>query len=227
MSAFEYSGALQAPFRDPEGVKKIVVGGLLSWLAIPIVAPLGFLHDVLQAAIEGEDTEELPELDFVNQAIHGITTLLVVGAYLLIACVPFAVVLMSQTWLIGVDKATERGTMAGGGMFDNMFVVVAGILGLVAMAFIFYWLPMALVGFIETGDLPGGFDYREIWARIQTAQPEYSRIMVLYLLPLAVFGVCRFLPGGWFAEIPVAVTGFYIAVVVLREVGVLYRTKVR
>lgn len=227
MPAFNYSEALQAPFKDPEGAKKIAIGGLLSWLALPIIAPLGFLHDLLQAAMEGEETDELPELDFVNQAIHGISTLLVVGAYVLLACVPMAVVLLSGGWLYGVKVGAERGIMTGAGLFDNLFVVIAGLLALGVMGFIFFVLPMAMVGFIEAGDLPGGFNFKEIWARIQTGQPEYGRIMVLYLIPLSVFAVCRFLPFGYAAEIPVALAGFYTSVVILREVGLLYRNKLR
>lgn len=225
--AADLGEALKAPTKDPDWIKKIAIGGMVCWFWLLLPAAFGYFHDLIADVIDGEGEGTLPNWSG-SHFVKGLGTGLVVAAYSLLACIPGAVVMLSYGTLVGYSIGASKGIMHGGSLFGNLFVGAAGLVALILVLGILAFVPMALVGFVEDGDIPAGFQVREIWARMQSVLPAYLRLTGLLLIPCVVAALMDRVPaGGYFRQIPAAIAGFYLCTAVLRGVARLYTSRVR
>ncbi len=219
--AFDLSKELYSPFTDQQAAKKLTIGGLLSVVPIVFLIPMGFLHQVLSAAMEDKDPPEMPSWE--NASDHffqGFGVFVVVAGYCLAACLPGAVLALSYLHIYASLMAEEKGL--GSSTFGIFRAGGAGLGALLVSLLILLCIPAALVGFAEEGDIPGGFRAREVWERVSASPGEYFQASSLLLPAIAGWAGRHFLTVPVLRELPAYFLLFYVSVVVARCVGKLY-----
>lgn len=180
---------LSYPFRG-DWIGRIIIGGVLaffSFLIFPAIFLSGYLYDVLQATIEGEDAPP----DFENWGemfVHGIGVTVIGIAY---SIVPVGLYFIVVTVFLGAGGAVggeAGGILAGLG-------IVATILLIPVLLFVYYIIPAAIANYAHKEELKAGFEVSTI--KTVVLSKEY---LVAILLPIVIAIVL------WIASIILAIT---------------------
>lgn len=201
--------ALSFPHSGDDGLKKILIGGILVLLGILIVPAIfvqGYLVRVLRAGAEGAD--ESPTFDdWGDMLVDGIKLIVIGFVYLL---VPTAILLAALFVVsIGVVFAAEgSGVGAGIGVVGGLLFLVALLLYL----FVAYLLPAAQANFAYHDELGAAFDFRTVLNAAFSA--DYFVALVLAFVVVLVLGflgaLLSLLLVGFFLLFYVRVATFYL-----------------
>ncbi|MCA9796053.1 MAG: DUF4013 domain-containing protein [Candidatus Eremiobacteraeota bacterium] len=213
----------KAPLRDSQAGKKIALGTLFSIIPIVFFAPLGYIQLLIERALDGTDDGTLPEWDdFTGHLFRGLGGFVVVAGYALIACLPGAITMLSFGYIYGTQSALAKGTMQHG-LFGEVLVGLVGLVALGLWALVVMLMPIALACFAESGDIPGGFRFRDIFEFVSADPGEYFGFAWLLLL-IPVAGILGWmLPVPYLRQVLGYACGFYIWLVVAREVAAYHK----
>lgn len=212
----DFAKAFSFVFEDPDWVKKIVIGGLIS--LIPLVGQLlvaGYMIAVGRNVIRG-NPQPLPDWSDFGQ-------FLVDGLFAIVISIVYAIPILVVICLVLLPALA-----IGGAFSDNGELGAIGVLGLccsVPFAVIYgiavqwFFLPAALARYADTGDAISALRFGEILA-ITRANP------IVFLVALLVTMVANFIAGfGVIAcIIGVLFTQFYAQCVTGHAYGQAYLT---
>lgn len=184
-----FGEALRFPLAGDDGVKSILIGGILGLLGvliIPIFLVQGYTVRVLRVALEGG--EDAPAFDeWGDMLVDGIKLFVIGIVYFL---PPFLLMLISIFAFVGVASVST----AAAGEPNPSAVAGAGILGLLLMAvtvILFflaaYVLPAAAANFARHDDLGAAFDFRTVIDAAFTA--DYFVAVVFAILVGMLVGI--------------------------------------
>lgn len=181
----DFGSAFTYPTRDPDWVKKALIGGVLWMIPIANFIQVGHLLAVAEEVSQGAD-QQLPRWeDFGGFFKKGLGVVAITVAVML----PMILLLVCGYGLvIGLLVAGEGGGEALEGALNVGLIAVqcvAIVLGLVSALFI----APALSEYIVAGNLRAALDPRAILAEFRARAGQYLSLGLFYLV------------GGWVASL--------------------------
>lgn len=180
-------------FKDPDWVRKTVVGGLfvaLSFLIVGIFIVMGYAARLARNVVAGHDLP-LPEWDEIGEMlVEGIKLFVVTLAYISPMILVYAAVMFAAIVSGSSDAAEALGVLSGCMM---LLIIPLAILLMIL-------LPVALVSVAVTGSIASAFDLPEIVRFIRHNFVNYILAVVIYLVAnfLSQFGVALLCVGVLF-----------------------------
>lgn len=198
--------AVKFPFDDPDWVKKILIGGVLSIIPVVNFIVHGYAIRTLRGVIGGEAL--LPEWDtWAEDFITGLKVFIISFVYMLI---PLAIIFFS----VGVGAFFQRNVVGGA------FAGLGSLVGFVLILVIGFILPMALALFAVEDSVGAAFQFGEIIDRIKRVLSDYLVAYIVIVVLGFILGFIAAIPIlGWLIAL---FGGFYILLVAARMFGELY-----
>ncbi len=213
-ATIDFAQCLRFVIKDPEWIKKVLIGGLFTLLSCLIVGAFfvaGYWARLVKRVAAGE-ARPLPDWDDLGGIfgdglrIVGLYFIYTLGAGLIVGIPAGAGVLL----LISAGAAAGRSEDAGGAVAALGGLGLTGLyaLFLILMLALSLYLPAAFVRVILKDDFGAGFAFRETLAFIRANLGNYALSLVLYLLAsfVAQFGVLLCCVGVF----PIAFWGYCV-----------------
>lgn len=157
-------------------IGRIIIGGVLgflSFLLFPLIFLNGYLYRVLAGTIGGEEIP--PEFtDWGDLFVKGVGVTVIGFAY---AIVPLALYGIIVVGFLGAGAAVGNGS---GGFLAGMGILAALLL-IPVLLFVYYIIPAAIGNYARTGDISAGFDINAISSVVFT-----SDYLAAILLPIVI-----------------------------------------
>ena len=214
-----FGDALRFPLAGDDGVRSIIIGGILSFLSfliIPIFPVLGYYLRAAEAGATGSEVAP-PFDDWDELLIDGLKVLVVGIAYFLIPLAMF----VGTTVAVGVSAFAVRqgggpptAAMTGVGVVGGVLFLLAVVLSLVAT----YVFPAGLVALARDGDIAAAFDTSRVFGAAFSADYFVAGLLAIilslvagiltFVLTAVTFGLFALL--GVFVQFYVQVAFFYL-----------------
>ena len=212
---------LSFPTGDPDGVKKFVIGSVVSFLGflfLPALISAGYYLEALRMASEGED-RLLPDwADWGNYLVKGFWSFLIGLAF------------MSVPIIIGIVGVSGGFTAAlSGAKYDSTGVAITGlgfaaICGMIAFGLaciIAFFVPMAQLRFARSGKAGDAFNFGGIISDIMKSPVDY---FVSWAIPMGLGFLLNMAIGmTGFGLVLIPAMTFYVAMVNAHLLGQYYR----
>jgi len=214
-----FGDALRFPLAGDDGVRSIIIGGILSFLSfliIPIFPVLGYYLRAAEAGATG--SEVAPPFDDWNELlVDGLRVLVVGVAYFLIPLAVFVgttVAVGVSVFAVGQGGGPPTTAMTGVGVVGGILFLLAVILSLVAT----YVFPAGLVALARDGDIAAAFDTSRVFGAAFSADYFVAGLLAIilslvagiltFVLTAVTFGLFALL--GVFVQFYVQVAFFYL-----------------
>ncbi len=211
----DFGRAFNYVFNDPEWVKKILLGGLIS--LIPLIGGFvvyGYTLEIVRRVYTAE-SNPLPEWDdfggYLSQGFLLWIAMIVwfLPVSILIGCIAGA--LAAAGGATGDDAAVAISTIAAIGLFSVLFLVI--------LVWAVLFLPIITGRFAVERSFGSMFQFSEILAEVrQTGVGTLLLLMVLYLVAGFVGQL-----GFVLCLVGVIFTSFYSNIVIAHGAGQIYR----
>lgn len=208
-----FGDALRFPLAGDEGVKSVIIGGVLlflSFLLIPVLPVYGYFVRAAKAGYE--ESEEAPAFEEWGELLVDGVKVLVIGIiyFLIPTIVLVAGGVVTGLGAMASDPGAPPSAVASGvGVVGGLLFLVTVVLYLIAL----YVYPAAIVSLSRDGDIAAAFDFSSILNAAFSA--DYFVAGVLAILLSIVVGVLTvvlsFLTLGLFFLLAVFVQ-FYVQV---------------
>ena len=214
-----FGDALRFPLAGDDGVRSIIIGGILSFLSfliVPIFPVLGYYLRAAEAGATGSEVAP-PFDDWDELLVDGLKMLVVGIAYFLIPLAMF----VGTTVAVGVSAFAVRqgggpptAAMTGVGVVGGILFLLAVVLSLVAT----YVFPAGLVALARDGDIAAAFDTSRVFGAAFSADYFVAGLLAIilslvagiltFVLTAVTFGLFALL--GVFVQFYVQVAFFYL-----------------
>lgn len=196
-ASLDFAQAFRFAFDDPEWIKKMLLGGLFTFLGMLIVGVFfvsGYVLRLVRRTAKGE-ARPLPEWDDLGGLFgEGVP---VVGVYLAhvlpVTLLPLFLLVASALVLGGSASLAERSEQLAGALGALLSLVILGLYAvfMLAMLALMFYLPSALVRLALLGRFGAAFEWRENLAFIRRNLGQYLLAIGFYLIAsfVAQFGV--------------------------------------
>jgi hypothetical protein len=210
----DFAKAFAFVFDDPDWIKKIVIGGLVT--LIPVVGSLlalGYMVSIGRNVIQG-NPHPLPDWSaFGQMLIDGLYALVIYFVYTLPILIVLCLVLLPSLVIggaFGEDGSLNVVAILGICCF-SLFAIIYGI----AVGVLF--LPVALARYADTGDMMSALRFTQVLA-ISRAN------LVVFLMALVIAWVAGIVAGFGviLCFVGVVFTGFYAQCVIGHAYGQAY-----
>ena len=192
----DFARAFRFVLDDPDWIKKVLIGGAFTLLAVPLVgAPfvMGYWVRLLRNVARGE-VRPLPEWEdlggLFGDGLRGLGVYL--GHLVALMALPASAgcVLALMVGFLGGAVRSGRGSDAAG-MLAGVGMIGVYAVGAVLMMVLTVYVPAALLRFALYHKMRAGFEPREVVAVIQRNLGNYLLALVLYLVAsfVAQFGI--------------------------------------
>ena len=190
----DFERALKFPMDDPDWIKKVVIGAVLSIIPIVNFISIGYVMEFLKNIIDSK--EELPEWDgFGGKFVKGLVAVVIYIIYMLVPMIIAAIFGFSSAMsMAGGSDAAVAGGIVGFGITMLIIILLALIIGFI--------IPMAYVNYVAYGEFGAAFRFSEILGKIKD---NFSDYIVLYLIVIVTSVIVSFI-----ASI-IPIIGFIIA----------------
>jgi len=211
----DFAKAFSFVFEDPDWVKKVVIGGVVS--IIPIIGQFlvfGYMVAVGRNVIRG-NPQPLPDwADFGQFLVDGLYAMVISLVYMLPIFIILCVVLMPALAIGGAFDSNADDLNAVGVLGICCFTGFAVLYGL-AVGWLF--LPAGLARYADTGDFMSALRFNEVLA-ISRANPAVFLVALLIALAASIVaGV-----GLVFCFVGIVFTQFYSQLVTGHAYGQAY-----
>jgi len=213
-----FGDALRFPLAGDEGVKSVIIGGVLlflSFLFIPVLPVYGYFVRAAKAGYE--KTDEAPAFEeWGDLLVDGVKVLVVGIVYFLIPTIVLvAGFVVTGLGAVASDPGAPPSAVASGiGLVGGLLFLVTVLLYLVAL----YVYPAAIVSLSREGEIAAAFDFSTVLSAAFSA--DYFVAGVLAILLSLVVGVLTFVLAfltlglflllGVFVQFYVQVAFFYL-----------------
>jgi hypothetical protein len=214
-----FGDALRFPLAGDDGVRSIIIGGILSFLSfliIPIFPVLGYYLRAAEAGATGSEVAP-PFDDWDELLVDGLKVLVVGIAYFLIPLAMFVgttVAVGVSAFAVGQGGGPPTAAMTGVGVVGGILFLLAVVLSLVAT----YVFPAGLVALARDGDIAAAFDTSRVFGAAFSADYFVAGLLAIilslvagiltFVLTAVTFGLFALL--GVFVQFYVQVAFFYL-----------------
>ena len=175
MESLDIGRAFKFTFEDENWIVKVLIGGVISLLSIfliPIPLLVGYFLTVVEEVYAGRDLP-LPEWSNLRQYFsRGLTvtigSILYSVPILVIAC---CVLLFTTAISDGQGNADAVG----------LAILCLYCLMILYGLFLAFWVPGAILRYLEVGSLSGMFQFGQIWQLISRDLGQYFVVILLYI----------------------------------------------
>jgi hypothetical protein len=178
-----FEDAIRYPYDGGEGLRALVIGGvltLLSFLVVPVVLVSGYTLRALAAVTNGD--ERLPAFeDWAGLFVDGLKALVVGLIYLLVP----SVLVTAAIAAVFVPLASEVPTWL------TALAWIVALVSVPAMVAALYALPAGLVNLARTGRVGAAFAVRDLWPVLTSGSYLLAWLLAIVVLVVssAVTGV--------------------------------------
>lgn len=208
---------LSYPVRG-DWIGRIIIGGVLGFFAfllLPVFVIQGYLFKVMEGTINGEDTP--PEFtDWGELFTRGVGVTVIGVVYAFVPMLAYSVVAFSMLGVGGFVGGEAGGLLAGAGILAFLLLVPV-------LLFVYYVIPAAIANYASTGDLMAGFDFSKILDVVTTGEYLLAVLLPIVIgivLVIAAFVLVMTFIGGLF----IPFLEFYGQVAIFRMFGVAFRS---
>jgi len=170
----DVSGAFKAPMQDQAWKHKVLIGGLINIIPIVNFMAMGYSLRYLKALLSG-DQQSLPEWEDWGEFFG----------------IGLKAVIVTLVYMLGVIVLGALGMVIGR--------FLGGLLALTLLLVVLFFLPVALVRFVQAGyDMGAAFDFRAVYTLAMARRSDYLVIYAVIVgtsLIIAIVGGIPFL--GW------------------------------
>jgi hypothetical protein len=211
----DFGKAFSFTFEDPDWVKKVLLGGVISLVPILNFASTGYSLEVTRRVIHN-DPRPLPEWDDIGgKLVKG----LVVAVIGFIYALPLT--LMNCILQVAMPMLAQSGSSSSGDQMNTAVVALASCLGCLMFLygiFMGFVLPAAIGNYAAKDQFGAAFRFGEIFGLVQKNLSVYLLVLVIELISglVAVLGIIACVIG-------VAFTGFWALLVNGFATGQAYR----
>lgn len=172
MNRVNIEQSLRFVFDDESWIVKVLIGGVVNFLASLIVIPIplvyGYMLDTLKNVKEGQE-KPLPEWeDFGGLFMRGLV--LTIGGIVYLLPLLF---FLCCIFVLALAASDNGGSDATGLLLLCMFFLIA--LYMLALGF---WFPAMMVRFAEAGTFGSMFEFGRIWRIISANMGQYLFIVI-------------------------------------------------
>ncbi|BAP62141.1 DUF4013 domain-containing protein [Methanococcus maripaludis] len=178
----DFERAFKFPTDDPDWIKKVVIGAILSIIPIVNFISFGYALELLKNIIDSK--EELPEWsEFGGKFVKGLVAFIIMFIYMLIPSIIWAVFggLSILTMFTGSDEAIVGGIVGLG---------IVGLITFLVTLIIGFIIPMAYANYIAYDDFGAAFRFSEIFEKIKD---NFSDYCILYLIVIVTSAIVIFI----------------------------------
>ncbi|ABO35948.1 conserved hypothetical protein [Methanococcus maripaludis C5] len=178
----DFERAFKFPTDDPNWIKKVVIGAVLSLIPIVNFISFGYALELLKNIIDSK--EELPEWsEFGGKFVKGLVAFIIMFIYMLIPSIIWVVFggLSILTMFTGSDEAIVGGIVGLG---------IVGLITFLVTLIIGFIIPMAYANYIAYDDFGAAFRFSEIFEKIKD---NFSDYCILYLIVIVTGAIVIFI----------------------------------
>ncbi len=165
-------------FKDKEWLKKTLLGGLFLMVPVVNLLTFGFLAKFIHSHLE-EGEKKLPSWDNWGSLLwNGLEWSLIIIIYLVIPLSVLSLLPESVfTFIVNPEFVFSRLNSGGYTWFT---------LSTLLTIFALFFLPMALILFVDTGSFINAFHFKKVFSHIKKNIKPY---LIAYILTIILFGV--------------------------------------
>jgi hypothetical protein len=202
-------------FEDPDWVKKVAIGGVVTLVPIVNFATLGYSLEVTRRVITN-DPKPLPEWDnFGDKFVKGFLVFVIGFVYSLpstiLGCISQG---LNMAVLQGGSSRSEEGAIAA---IAGLMLCLSCIQFIYSL-FVGFFLPAAIGNFAAKGEIGAGFRLGDVFGLVQKNLGLYFMVLVLQIVAGIVGGL-----GLVLCLVGVVFTIFYAYTVMGHAYGQAYR----
>jgi hypothetical protein len=215
----DFGKAVSFTFDDPDWIKKVVIGGVVTLVPILNFASYGYSIEVTRRVIDG-NPQPLPEWDdfggkFIKGLIYFVIGLVYSLPIVLIACL--AAGGMAATGSLAASSSRSAGEAAGGvfgllGMCVSCIAVIYGV-------FVAIVLPAAVGHYAAKNEIGAAFRFADVLSLVQKNLGAYLMVFAIGI----VAGLLASLVGSLACGIGLIFAGFWSLLVIGHATGQAYR----
>lgn len=175
MESLDIGRAFTFTFEDQNWIVKVLIGGvisLLSFLLIPIPLLVGYFLTVIENVYAGRDLP-LPEWSDLGRYFSR-------GLMVTIGSILYTIPVWVFAICVFVMLAVTADNQDAGGAVGVVTLCLYCLLLLYGLLLAF-WLPGAILQYLEVGSLGGMFQFGQIWALISRNLGQYFVVILLYI----------------------------------------------
>ena len=207
--------AFSFTFDDPDWVKKVLLGGVISLVPILNFAASGYSLEVTKRVIHN-DPRPLPEWDDIGgKLVKGFLVAVIGFVYAL------PLTLMNCILQVVTQTLARSSSSSSSDQMGTAVIVLTSCLGCLMFLygiFMGFVLPAAIGNYAAKDQLGAAFRFGEIWSLVQKNPSSYLMVLVIEIISglVAVLGIIACIIG-------VAFTGFWAVLVTGHATGQAYR----
>ncbi|MBA2840427.1 hypothetical protein HNP87_000959 [Methanococcus maripaludis] len=209
----DFERAFKFPTDDPDWIKKVVIGAILSIIPIVNFISFGYALELLKNIIDSK--EELPEWsEFGGKFVKGLVAVIIYIIYMLIpAIIMFVFGGTSIMAMANGHDAAIAGGIVGFGITMLLVILLAFVIGFI--------IPMAIANYIAYDEFGAAFRFSQIFDKIKD---NFSDYIIMYLIIIVVGAVSGFLAGliPFIGMLIAVFINFYISLVYAFILGKIY-----
>ncbi len=215
----DFGKAVSFTFDDPDWIKKVAIGGVVTFVPILNFAAYGYSIEVTRRVIDG-NPQPLPEWDdfggkFIKGLIYFVIGLVYSLPIVLIACL--AVGGMAATGNLASSSSKSAGDAAGG-VFGLVMTCVSCIAILYGV-FVALVLPAAVGHYAAKGEIGAAFRFADMLSLVQKNLGAYLMVFAISVVAGLIAGVVGSLACG----VGLIFAGFWSLLVIGHATGQAYR----
>jgi hypothetical protein len=207
--------AFSFTFDDPDWVKKVLLGGVISLVPILNFAATGYSLEVTKRVLKN-DPRPLPEWDDIGgKLVKGLLVAVIGFVYAL------PLTLMNCILQVVTQTLARSNSSSSSDQMGTAVIVLTSCLGCLMFLygiFMGFVLPAAIGNYAAKDQLGAAFRFGEIWSLVQKNPSSYLMVLVIEIISglVAVLGIIACIIG-------VAFTGFWAMLVTGHATGQAYR----
>ncbi len=175
MESLDIGRAFKFTFEDENWIVKILIGGVISLLAIfliPIPLLVGYFLTVVEEVYAGRDLP-LPEWSNLGGYFSR-------GLTVTIGSIIYTVPILVVACCVGLLATTMADSRGGEDPFGFLMLCLYCLIALYGL-FMAFWVPGAILRYLEVGSLGGMFQFGQIWQLISRDLGQYFVVILLYI----------------------------------------------
>jgi hypothetical protein len=213
----DFGKAFSYVFEDPDWLKKVGLGGVISLVPILNFASAGYGLEVARRIINN-DPRPLPEWDNIgDKLVKGILVAIIQFVYLLPMLLFVCIIQVVQFAVLGAASSSSSSDSTAATLVTAVMACF-GCLAFLYSLFAGVVMPAAIGNYAAKGQLGAAFRFGEVWALVQKNLGMYVMVLIITIVAglVAALGIIA-------CAIGVIFTGFYAILIMYHAYGQAYR----
>lgn len=214
----DFGKAFSYVFEDPDWLKKVGLGGVISLVPILNFAAAGYGLEVARRVINN-DARPLPEWDNIgDKLVKGLLVAVIQFVYFLPMLLFVCIMQVAQAVVLGATSSSSSSSDSTAATLVTVILACFGCLAFLYALFAGLVLPAAIGNYVAKGQFSAAFRFGEVWGLVQKNLGLYVMVLIITIVAGLVAGL-----GTIACIIGVVFTAFYAVLIMYHAYGQAYR----